>query len=245
MTTTAALPVSIDLPEFTRLDPTVGWDRRLVLDTERRTVEVRESVGNGRPEREYCGLDPVLGGLPLDLASFDHIAAYLRSDEAQTLLHALCVGGAAEFDSTDEWNRDLHRLNDGITEAVEASPHYWDAGDFFQFASDDEIFLFFDGTAEALDKRAHDLCAEAAMDGNRLVVSEVRDYVGRKWADALADVRADITDDDADLFSEVNAGEWTLDDLAACLREGRRSLSLLAIRAVLSERLAARPTVTP
>jgi hypothetical protein len=250
MTTAAALPVSIEAVEFVRMDPTVGWERRLVLDTERRTVEVRESVGSGRPEREYHGLDPVLGGLPLDLATFDRIGTYLRSDEAQTLLRSLCdddFSADTDEDGSEAWQDIVQRLNDGITEAVEATPRYWDAGDFFQFASEDgELFgEGFNGSDEAIDLRAHLLCGEAAMDGQRLVVSEVRDYLRRQWTDAVASVRDDLTDDDDELFAEVDAGEWTLDDLAACLRDGRRSLSLVAIGAVLAERLAARATVTP
>jgi hypothetical protein len=249
-TTTAALPVSIEAVESVRMDPTVGWERRLVLDTERRTVEVRESVGSGRPEREYYGLDPVLGGLPLDLASFDRIGGYLASDAAQSLLRSLCdddFSGDTDEDGSEAWQDIVQRLNDGITEAVEATPRYWDAGDFFQYASEDgELFgEGFNGSDEAIDLRAHLLCGEAAMDGQRLVVSEVRDYLRRQWTDAVASVRDDLTDDDDELFAEVDAGEWTLDDLAACLRDGRRSLSLVAIGAVLAERLAARTTVTP
>jgi hypothetical protein len=236
----APAPVEIDLPEFTRLDATVGWERRLVLDTEARTVEVRESVGNGRPEREWYGLDPVLANLPLDLASFDRIATYLRSERAQTLLADLCVGGPR---STEERVHAVERLNDAITEAVEATPRYWDAGDFFEHSSDDELFAGVTSVA-GLEQRASALCEEAARDGQRLVVSEVRDYLRRQWTDAVTSVRDDLTDDDDELFAEVDAGEWTLDDLAACVRDGRRSLSLVAIGAVLAERLAARAGVS-
>ena len=254
MTTTAdTLPVTIDLPAFTRLDPTVGWERVLVLCTDRRTVEVRERVGNGRPEREYYGLDPVLATLPLDLADGTRLAAYLASDEAQTVLRYLCdgdFGADLDDDGSEAWQDTIESIGGGVEAVVEDSPKYWDAGDFFQFASEDgELFgEGFNGSDEAIDLRSHLLCGEAAMDGHRLVVSEVRDYLRRQWTDAVASVRDDLIDNDDELFAEVDAGEWTLDDLAACLREGRRSLSLVAIGVVLAERLAARAaraTVAP
>ena len=241
--TATARPVTIDLPEFTRLDPTVGWSRRLVLRTDRRTVEVYEAVGGGVPEREYYGLDPVLADLPLDLADGTRLTAYLASERAQTLLLGLCGDGTLDPEN-EEWDDARDRINGAILAECDESPKYWDAGEWFQYTSDNELFgAAPDFSDEALDKRAHDLCGEAAMDGQRLVVSEVRDYVGRLWSESTAAVRDDLTDDDADLFSEVDAGEWTMDDLAACLREGRRSLSLVAIRAVLAARLAARAEV--
>jgi hypothetical protein len=251
MTTTAtALPVSIETVEFVRMDPTVGWERRLVLDTERRTVEVRESVGNGRSEREYYGLDPVLGGLPLDLATFDRIGAYLASDTAQTLLRSLCdddFSADTDEDGSEAWQDIVHRLNDGITEAVKATPRYWDAGDYFQYTDDDDLF---DGVPtegsidEALDKRAHDLCGEAALDGNRLAVSEVRHYLNRKWNDAVADAVAYFGSDldalatDADLWGDFDAGTQTFADLVgACADAGH--LFPAAAKTVL---LLARPS---
>jgi hypothetical protein len=253
MTTAAALPVSIEAVEFVRMDPTVGWERRLVLDTECRTVEVRESVGSGRPEREYHGLDPVLGGLPLDLATFDRIGAYLASDAAQTLLRSLCdddFSTDTDEDGSEAWQDIVQRLNDGITEAVEATPRYWDAGDFFQFTSDDDLF---DGVPtegsidEALDKRAHDLCGEAAQDGQRLVVSEVRRYLGRKWDDAIEDAVRYLGSDldalatDTDLWGDFDAGTQTFSDLVGAVADAGH----LFPRAAKTVLLLARPSVTP
>jgi hypothetical protein len=244
MTDSPTLPVAIDLPKFTRLDPTAGWSRELVLRTDRRTVEVCELVGNGRPERIWSGIDPVLADLPLDLADGSRIAAYLGSERAQTLLSGLCGDGTLDPES-EEWDDARDELNGAVLAECDESPKYWDADDFFNYALADEIFgLGFDGADAALEKRAHDLAAEAAQDGQRLVVSEVRDYVQRLWTDATAAVRDDLTDDDAELFVEMDSGEWTMDDLAACVRDGRRSLSPVAIRAVLQQRLAAR-TVSP
>jgi hypothetical protein len=243
---TETAPVTIDLPAFTRMDETVGWERRLVLDIPHRTVEVRERVGNGAPEREYYGLDPVLAVLPLDLATGDNIAAYLATDEAQTFLRSLCDGLDCHPDDLGQVRADtLDALHDGITDAVEESPRFWEAGDFFSYTDDNDLFGdAVTGTDEALDKRAHDLCAEAAQDGHRLVVSEVRRYLGRKWDDAVADaVRyfgsdLDALATDADLWGEFDAGTQTFSDLvAACADAGH--LFPAAAKTVL---LLARPS---
>ena len=165
------------------------------------------------------------------------------------MLSGLCGDGTLDPEN-EEWDDARDEVNGCVLAECDESPRYWEAGDFFQFASEDgELFgEGFNGSDEAIDLRSHLLCGEAAMDGHRLVVSEVRDYLRRQWTDAVASVRDDLIDDDDELFAEVDAGEWTLDDLAACLREGRRSLSLVAIGVVLAERLAARAaraTVAP
>ena len=249
-TATAALPVTIETVEFVRIDPTVGWKRRLVLRTDRRSVEVYETTGNAVPHREYYGEDITLVTLPLDLASFDRIGAYLASERAQTLLAGLCDGTLSNGDdeTINEVDDAREELGGCILAECDDSPRYWDAGDFFQHTSDNDLLEdAATGTDEALDKRAHDLAAEAAQDGQRLVVSEVRHYLNRKWNDAVADAVAYFGSDldalatDADLWGDFDAGTQTFSDLVgACADVGH--LFPAAAKTVL---LLARPSAAP